>query len=357
MARSTRWTAVEIETIKARYLEDGPTTLAKELGRNYWSVVKQASRLGLITRKAPLEWTESMTEALLKRYEQDGAVKLADELGVALRTVHRRAAELGLRTNGGHRDWGRRRAEACVSCDTSFFDAWSPDMAYVLGFLFADGTVSTKGTAIAVNIASRDESVLEFIKTKLNSKHKIGRREGRLDKRTGMTNRPQSGLVLSSTKLVEGAKRRGLLPRKTYNDDPFPDVPDNMLSHFTRGYLDGDGCVSVSAKDVCHISFVGSPRFIEGLRDRLVKLLGVKTPAVGSQGRDTKWAVIKWYGIEDLFKFKEFLYPSTDIFCLARKRDKLIEWLAKPRLGRGAFFGNRYTGPLTKPLSDRSEHL
>ena len=151
--------------------------------------------------------------------------------------------------------------------------------------------------------------------------------------------------MIGSSILIKQMLGLGLKPRKTYNDDPFPNVPDAMMPHFVRGYLDGDGCISVTSKNVCGVSFVGSPKFIVGIHDNLVRLVGMRTHAIQLCGKKTKWSTVQWSSLEDLRLFYDFVY-SGDHFCLERKKQKLVKWLSEPRWGRGHFFGNRSTGPL-----------
>ena len=63
------------------------------------------------------------------------------------------------------------------SFNATFFDAWSPEMAYVLGFMFADGAVwqgQRKNWFFA--FYSTDEEIIYDIRKALQSEHKIGER-------------------------------------------------------------------------------------------------------------------------------------------------------------------------------------
>ena len=57
-----------------------------------------------------------------------------------------------------------------------FFQTWSPSMAYILGFIFADGAiedVQKSSRTCYLLITSKDLEILEQIKNALNSKHTI----------------------------------------------------------------------------------------------------------------------------------------------------------------------------------------
>lgn len=333
-----KWTNAAVEIIKNRYTTDGAVRLAKELGTTANAVTAKARRLGIDpTRKKPpknFQWNETMLSILKNRYVEEGAEAIAAELNLCVSTVQHKAGELGLHTNAGHVRWGLKRASESKTVDIHYFDEWSPNMAYILGFLFADGCISKRLTDIRILIARKDEEILDFIKQELKSKQRIYRKEGGIDKR-GSVIQPQSGLVISSTILVRAAMRLGLMPRKTYRDDPFPNVPDEMVSHFIRGYLDGDGCICPHQNGrswSCSISFTGSCKFINGLRNKLTKLAGMRThPLQFREGKGTDWACVTWSALEDLYLFRNFAYPAGFSFCLKRKKKRLDEWLSEPR--------------------------
>src|SRR3990167_181299 len=137
-----KWTEEKIRILKERYQEDGPAKIASEFGFSCWAVVAKARRLGIgSTRKNPpkgFEWTKDMIAAVKERYVAEGGEPLAKEFGLAVDTVRRKASRMGLHTIAGHAVAGRERAETNSSFNIHFFDTWTPDMAYVLGFLFAD---------------------------------------------------------------------------------------------------------------------------------------------------------------------------------------------------------------------------
>ena len=61
-----------------------------------------------------------------------------------------------------------------IKINKDFFKEWSSDMAYVLGFIVADGCVIKRKNRIdsyVLNITSKDKSILLKIKKALNSDH------------------------------------------------------------------------------------------------------------------------------------------------------------------------------------------
>ncbi len=119
--------------------------------------------------------------------------------------------------------------------DKTFFKKWSHDMAYILGFLFADGNIiKTKRNTHFVGIYSADYELLLSISNALSSNHKIS------------TCSYESGSVykiqIGSKELFGDLVMLGLTPNKSKRMK-LPKVPKKYCSDFIRGYFDGDGCV------------------------------------------------------------------------------------------------------------------
>lgn len=323
-----KWTQTQVDLVTARYATEGPSKLAQELGMTCWAIVAKARRLGLAsTRKRPpakFEWTQEMEAMLRARYVSEGSPRLAEELGLSHGTVMRRASMLGLHTNAGHVRHGKEVAENSRTCNIRYFDTWSPNMAYILGFLFADGSVGKQHKDISVYLAAKDECVLEFIRSEVCPGRKIYLVPESTSQATGRVRREQRAIKIHSTVLVKSLTARGLRPRKTYNQDPFPEVPDDMLPHFIRGYFDGNG--STSAK-YTNVSFAGSVNILTGIRDRLAKI-GMRPKRVHiRQSGSATWGQVAWSSYRDITLFRDYVYKDCT-FCLDRKKRLLDQRIA-----------------------------
>lgn len=119
-----------------------------------------------------------------------------------------------------------------------FFKAWSPQMAYVLGFFAADGSmyVNKRGSHYMA-FHSNDIEILEKIKTLLASDNAIGKKQ--------ITDRcPNQAyrLQIGSKKMYNDLLKLGMTENKS-KILQFPYIPERFLSNFIRGYFDGDGNV------------------------------------------------------------------------------------------------------------------
>lgn len=119
----------------------------------------------------------------------------------------------------------------------TFFEQWSSEMAYVLGFFTADGSMyETKRGTKYLDFTSTDREIIEQIKKALESEHKIVERK--MDGNKCDIYRLQVG----SKKMFGDLLKLGFQPCKT-KCLPSLEVPDEHFGDFVRGYFDGDGNV------------------------------------------------------------------------------------------------------------------
>lgn len=119
--------------------------------------------------------------------------------------------------------------------NTDFFKTWSHEMAYVLGFICADGSiVSTKRGNYYVAIYTADKKHLQAMRRIMGSTHMLSERTST----TGVVYRIQIG----SKEWFNDLARLGVHPGKAHRIR-VPDVPKKFFSDFVRGYFDGDGNV------------------------------------------------------------------------------------------------------------------
>ena len=151
----------------------------------------------------------------------------------------------------------------------NFFKAWTPEMAYVLGFFAADGNMSphTNGGKY-LEFTSCDKELILKTRKLLNSNHKISTRI-----RSGNP-KPAYRIQIGSKILYDDLRLAGLTPNKSLTLK-FPEISRSILKDFVRGYFDGDGCVYFRknwAKDRNKPRWVFQTRFTSGSKKFLSSL-------------------------------------------------------------------------------------
>ncbi|XLP24534.1 LAGLIDADG family homing endonuclease [Bacillus toyonensis] len=115
-------------------------------------------------------------------------------------------------------------------------------MAYILGFIAADGVIQKENQC--VSISQKESYILEDIKKELNTNQPLYQ-----NKKTGV-----HMLNINSRIIKDDLMNiHGIMPCKSFNIE-FPFVPEEYLHHFVRGYFDGDGHVN---SHKYFVSFVG----------------------------------------------------------------------------------------------------
>ncbi len=205
--------------------------------------------------------------------------------------------------------------------DKKFFQKWTPDMAYVLGFFAADGSidVNPRGSQY-FSIQIIDRKLLESIKKSLNSNHKISRRMSVQDKT------PKYRLQIGSKDMCDDLRKLGFDEQKT-KTMPFPLVPTSLLNHFVRGYFDGDGGVwtgpihTQREKPLLQILtyFTScSKHFLSKLHDELKKEKIITKGSVYSPKKGV--FVLKFSKYDSLGLFKYIYKDITGDLFLKRKK-------------------------------------
>jgi hypothetical protein len=188
--------------------------------------------------------------------------QLAATYGCSTRTVTDRLRQAGviIRRTGP--------ARVCQFNERYFRTIRSERQAYWLGFIFADGGVQqmTVGNWICtINLAIRDAGQLYKLANDIGYSGEI-----KFDRRKHRSAR----LILCSKQLCADLIKLGCVPRKTFGCQ-VPDLPDRLLRHFFRGYVDGDGSFSRDSRS-WHFETVGSPKLISAFQDWLVLSLGLR---------------------------------------------------------------------------------
>ncbi|PLT29470.1 LAGLIDADG family homing endonuclease [Peribacillus deserti] len=176
-----------------------------------------------------------------------------------------------------------------------YFKTWSNNMAYILGFFVASKDTQT------ISIAQKEIEILNSIKTELKSEHPIIQ-----NKKTGVY------MLMLNSKIMRKdiIEIHGINPNKCLNLK-FPKIPAEFMSHFVRGYFDGDGCIY---KDKYFVNIVGgSKSFMESL----VKILASQNINAVIKSFEHHYRVYI-SGDDPIKKFSAWIYKDKELY-LQRK--------------------------------------
>lgn len=148
--------------------------------------------------------------------------------------------------------------------NSNYFDIIdTPNKAYILGLLYADGNNHINHNSITISLQEQDLHILQSIKKELEYEGPI-RLNPLHEKNKKYKN--QWVLCINDEHMSNQLKQLGVVNNKSLILT-FPEfIPDNLLSHFIRGYFDGDGNIYYDCKrSKCQTQTVGTKDFCEKL--------------------------------------------------------------------------------------------
>lgn len=288
-------------------------------------------------------FTEAEEIAMCDRYVsgQTGE-EIAPDFGCAPATVRGivRRRGFALRRAGTRRKY---------DCDDGFFDSIDGERkAYWLGFIAADGCVH--GSRLEVKLGRRDRSHLLRLKAGLNSAAPVRDRISRI----GDKEYPASVLALTSPQIVAALARQGVVGRKSLVLQWPTSFPNDLMPHFLRGYVDGDGgfYVRKSSRDSSYtpeltFSFIATPNFCKDAQAYLTQAARcslVKLEPHHNSGMTS----LRYSGALQVSRIYNLLYDGATVW-LPRKREviqdhirvKRINWADTMRSNLGKGYAGR----------------
>lgn len=232
-----KWTEQENELLTVKYNGKNVSEIALLLDRSVTSVKGHIAQLHLAKNsRAMKKWTSAEDEYLKSRYNGSNSKELADKLGRTLQSIRKRIKTVGL---------SMPRQKYTCNCDY-FEDIDSPDKAYWLGFLSADGCVVDNGGSMKLKLTlkAEDHSHLEKLAKDLNSNAPIRDIEQAYKYQGIKRKRESSELIIHSTKLCKDLASHGVTSNKTYVLQP-PSISNEYIWDYLRGFHDGDGSFSM----------------------------------------------------------------------------------------------------------------
>ena len=199
--------------------------------------------------------------------------------------------------------WGSNRKH---TVNDNYFKKWSNNMAYILGFWFADGYMNEKHNLFSITQHKKDAYILNYILKELDSNYTLSRHGN-----DSFDFRIISKEIVKDIKRLGGCERKSLIVK-------FPKIPKKYLSHFARGLWDGDGSIYYNKQYKRYASsfMSGSECFIYSfckLLNKSIKNFDCKIY------KNAKGYLSLAVGINDTVRLFEFIYKNSNHFKLERK--------------------------------------
>jgi intein-encoded DNA endonuclease-like protein len=183
----------------------------------------------------------------------------------------------------------------------------SEEKAYWLGFIFADGYISS--SPLRENV----KSIYQFeLSLGLKDKEHLEKFRNFMEyEKPLLIDTCRCRFTLANKHLWTTLNSYGCTPNKSLTLT-FPNIPEYLIKHFIRGYFDGDGCITRYVHKTCvspHIELLGTKQMLEQI------LIHSNTSAKYKHDKrhsEETWS-LEWSKQEGI-DFINYLYQNCSIY-------------------------------------------
>ena len=245
-------------------------------------------------KSGTIAWSEDQMKYIISEYKKGKTLSaLGREFGVSYSTIRNLLKREGIKTEGNKHNFPRD--------EFYFSNIDSKEKAYWLGFLYADGCVHSNSNEIS--ITSKDRDHLEKFRKAIKSKNKISES---IDRRFSSLPKIYH-FSIRDKQLKSDLIKWGCVPNKSLTLTKIPNIPRDFVSHFIRGYFDGDGSLHwLNGTKNFRISFVGTAPFLKDIQ----KELGLSLSLGQQKGNQSKYFQVA--GRKQVPMILDYIYKDSD---------------------------------------------
>lgn len=193
--------------------------------------------------------------------------------------------------------------------------------AYILGLLYSDGCNSSNDNNIILELQEKDKDILDKINIELCNDKPLYFKN--LNKKNNNWQNSY-GILITNKHMSEQLKELGMVPRKSLILK-FPEwLNEELIPHFLRGYIDGDG--HIEWRKSKFINMASTLEFCQSVKDILFKYLNIESSSIyNTANKESNTRILTIFKKENIKKFLDYIYNDA-ILYIQRKYDiyKLI---------------------------------
>lgn len=211
--------------------------------------------------------------------------------------------------------------------DNYFNEIKTPNQAYWLGFIFADGWITrgnfNNGYELGIELCDVDEQQLIDFNNELGGVHNIkhSHYEKYICNHKNISVTDTVCIRIYSKQIVEDLIKHNVLENKTIKQE-YPIVNDNLFFDFIRGYIDGDGCIYVNENNISasqvHITS-SHCEVLNYIKDKL-SLYGIKSNVY--KEKENKYRI--YINHKNAITLLDLIYYDDNVQKLDRKYKKYL---------------------------------
>ena len=259
-----------------------------------------------------IAWTDEQVAYIINKYLNENYTlkQLGKEFNWSYPTIRNLLNKHKIKSRGNKQGYPR---------DEFYFNKIdTEEKAYWLGFLYADGCIHSNNYEISVNITDKEH--VEKFKAAIKAfNHNITEIQ---DKRF-QNAKTLYQFSIKDKQLHQDLIKWGCIPQKSLLINKIPNIPRDYVSHFLRGYFDGDGSLHyLRGTNNYRISFVGTKDFLNDIQKELQTNVSLQSNIAG------KAYVLQIAGRRQIERILNYLYNnSKENNRLNRKYQKYLDCL------------------------------
>lgn len=214
--------------------------------------------------------------------------------------------------------------------DESYFDIIDTEhKAYVLGFLYSDGSLNSDKQTVSLSLQEGDMWILEQIRKELKSTKPLEFLDYSNKHTFGYSYKNQYRLLLFSKHICNELIKKGVVQNKSLKIS-FPTfLPDNLVSHFIRGVYDGDGSIYRQIKSpknhAVTVTITATESFCISLQQICKEKLNINAGIYDASCHNGITKVFMLSGRNVCKTFLDWIYQDSTMH-LPRKYQRYIEY-------------------------------
>jgi len=206
--------------------------------------------------------------------------------------------------------------------DDLAFSKFTELSCYWAGFLAADGCVSKYNVSLELSMVDKAhlEKIVSFIKgnTKLMSRKKIcfGKE------------REFCSIQINSKQIrLDLEKNFNVVSNKSLTYEPPAQIPERLIRHFVRGYVDGDGSIGEHNGQIRINVCSGSEKLLQWISDNIRTYNSEASNPKVAKRKDSNLYTLEFNG-KQTNKILGWLYSDSEVY-LDRKYKRYMEHFSK----------------------------
>lgn len=222
-----------------------------------------------------------------------------------------------------------RKRTVKYTYDIHAFDTYTPESCYWAGFIAADGNLRKNRNSLTIKLHIMDKEHLNKFAKFIDFKGNI-----QIENPICLNPLKQYCKIVINGEFfpIKLKQNFNITPQKTYTLQP-PNIPEDMIPHYIRGYFDGDGSISGKNRSNCTASFTSGSKdllnflrlyfYDKGIRIRKNKFNNMEMPPI-----ETNVQIL--YSCSNALKICSILYEeSNENIRMDRKYNLYLYWKEK----------------------------